>query len=377
MKTIGTAEQILEEIVGVWDDCYDAGKGRKTGSIGLCLDGEWYYIEVSPEGIGLKKHASLDVVVSLTASLEDFLLLLSKPAFAVWGVVSRRLVFKGDIAFFRQLPKVDFRKYRYEGSDKPEKFERFPVRYWKVPDKILLINGSPRGEQGYTHFLSTSFLKGMRKVCSQIKVVELAGMDIRECRGCWYCWRKGNGRCVFDGEDDCRKLLEVMDESDLIVFAFPLYSDGMPSGLKKLFDRRVATLEPFMIPGLGKTRHPRRLKKRQAMAVLSGCGFVEKKHFRAVGEHFRALAHNWHVPVVGEIYRPAVISLFNDPLCYSFQQEVLRQLEIAGEMLVRKGYIAPRIRKAIERDFISVRGFRERADYFWSKHLSDEAGVGY
>lgn len=377
MKALQTPDQIMRELVGAWNHFYPEKSRKKEGCIGLCLSRKWYYIEMTREEIELKEQTDLEVKTTLSCTFEDWMLLLSKPSFLWWGMMRRRLIFKGNISFFRYLPKVNFDRYVWDRKDVAREFERFPAANWKIPEKILMINASPRAEQGYTYFLAEQLVKGMRKVCPQVKVVQLVRQSIRECRGCWYCWQKGRGRCLFEGEDDCRELLDSMQESDLILFAFPLYSDGVPSALKNFFDRKIATLEPFMTAGPLKTRHPRRIAKDQAMAVLSVCGFVEKSHFKAVREHFRALAHNWHMPLVAEIYRPAVLSLFNNPLFYRDQRKLLSLLEQSGEMLVRKGRIPSRTKRKIERDFISCRKFRGSANYFWLQHLNEQGPSAY
>lgn len=368
MKSLWTPGQVLDEYVKVWNDFYTHHELPRCGGIELCLDGTSYFIYLYPDRIVRKETTDLPVRVSLTCSVSDWVRLASGRLNPLWGIISGRLKFRGKLSFFSALPKVDFRYY-LRSEDPVSRFEKRPRRYWKVPRQILVINGSPRAQEGYTNLLLGHFVKGMQKVCENVKVIQLRDFNLNECCGCWYCWQRGEGKCIYDSKDDGRRLLLLMEESDLIVLAFPLYSDGLPAGLKKLIDRRVAALKPFMENGIWKTRHPRRVLKEQALAVLSVSGFTEKDHFQAVKAYFQALSHNWHMPVVGEIYRPAAMALFNNPLCYDYQQLILEQIGLAGEQLAKGGHISGNIKKRIERDYIAVGKFQGTANYYWTIRL--------
>lgn len=371
MKELWSSDQLMQEYIKVWNDFYIHRNFRKEGCIGLCLDGISYFIRIDALEIRLVQFPDLPLRVTLSCTLEDWGRLASRRLKPFWGIVSGRLKFKGDISFFSALPEVDFQLCR-ESDDPVTLFEKKPRKYWEIPRRVLVINASPRSREGYTYLLLDRFLQGVYKVSHQVEMIHLNDYRLRECCGCWYCWQKGDGKCIHDSVDDGRKILQMMEECDLLVLAFPLYSDGIPARLKMLFDRRVAMLKPFMTNGLGKTRHPRRKVSHQSMVVLAVSGFVEKRHFDAVKSFFRSIAHNWHMPVVAEIYRPAAMALFNNPLYYDYQQKLLKELEFAGEKLMKEGVISRKIKKRIEKNYISVRRFQGSANYYWGRRLKNQ-----
>ena len=52
--------------------------------------------------------------------------------------------------------------------------------------KILVINGSPRGERSNTLRVTNAFLRGMaRSADISVETVDISKMDIRPCLGCF------------------------------------------------------------------------------------------------------------------------------------------------------------------------------------------------
>ena len=87
--------------------------------------------------------------------------------------------------------------------------------------KILVVNGSPRGAQGNTAFLTRAFIEGATEAGAQCEAVYLKDKQIDPCVGCFACWFKTPGVCVH--KDDMPALLDQMRQSDVIVYATPLY----------------------------------------------------------------------------------------------------------------------------------------------------------
>ncbi len=96
--------------------------------------------------------------------------------------------------------------------------------------KILILNGSPKGERSDTLHITRAFLDGMRAaVPVEAELIHVTEKRIGCCRGCFTCKRNG-GTCVL--RDDMAGILEKMLASDVLLFSFPLYCYGMPAPLK-------------------------------------------------------------------------------------------------------------------------------------------------
>ena len=121
---------------------------------------------------------------------------------------------------------------------------------------------------------------------------------------------------------------------------------------------------PYMIPGMYKTRHPRRIKKEQSFFVFSVCGFPEQSHFDSVKGYFKSISHNAHIPFIGGIYRSACMFLPNDPMFYKTYNLVLDSIQKAGESLYNNGKIDNKTIKGIQTK-INPKVFQTHANRFW------------
>ena len=139
--------------------------------------------------------------------------------------------------------------------------------------KILVLNGSPK-KKSDTFRLTEAFLRGMnRRAEHETHIVRVIDTKISPCRGCFSCWRRGDGHCVID--DDQNAILDVYRDADVIIWSFPLYCYGMPSHLKAVLDRTIPLVQQKMVrlPD-GTVRHESLVDfSRIHTLVISGCGF--------------------------------------------------------------------------------------------------------
>jgi multimeric flavodoxin WrbA len=98
--------------------------------------------------------------------------------------------------------------------------------------RILVLVGSPR-KGGNTELLADAFLEGARESGNAVTKYCLRGKTIMPCVDCQYCYTH-SGCALMDGMDEVYKLLS---ETDLLVFASPVYFWGFPAQLKALIDR--------------------------------------------------------------------------------------------------------------------------------------------
>lgn len=105
--------------------------------------------------------------------------------------------------------------------------------------KVLVLNGSPKGERSNTYRLTSAFLEGLRQVQqTEVEVLEVGKLHLLPCRGCFACWSKTPGKCVL--QDDMAGVIERLLAADVLIWSFPLYYFGIPGQLKLLIDRAAA-----------------------------------------------------------------------------------------------------------------------------------------
>jgi multimeric flavodoxin WrbA len=136
--------------------------------------------------------------------------------------------------------------------------------------KVLVVNGSPKGDKSATMNLTRAFLEGAG--WTDAEIIDISKSNVSGCNGCYSCWEKTPGECVID--DDMKEFLPKLIEADVVITSFPLYSCFFPGQLKCFKDRMLPAVMPFMDKDAESGGHPLRhdfSKQRQFM--ISTCGF--------------------------------------------------------------------------------------------------------
>lgn len=153
--------------------------------------------------------------------------------------------------------------------------------------KILVLNGSPKGEDSDVMHVTRAFLEGMQEQRPQeVHTIHVIDKHIEYCTGCFACMRNG-GTCIHD--DDMGELLNEILASDLLIWSFPLYCYGMPAPLKALLDRTL----PLSSMAMRKTGdHYEHVEQADfshlRYLMICGCGFPNSRHnFEPAAAQFR------------------------------------------------------------------------------------------
>lgn len=139
--------------------------------------------------------------------------------------------------------------------------------------KVLVLNGSPKGENSNTLQLTKAFCGGLaERVPADVEYLPVYEKEIRDCTGCFTCWKSTPGVCCL--QDDMAQIIEKVLRADVIIWSFPLYYFSLPARLKALMDRLLPLNLPFMqkdAPGGG---HPSRYDlSGKRFVAISTCGF--------------------------------------------------------------------------------------------------------
>ncbi len=98
--------------------------------------------------------------------------------------------------------------------------------------RVLIIGTSPR-KNGNSNRLAQEFEKGALEAGNQVEVIYLCDKKISFCKGCLACMELK--RCVID--DDANNINEKIKDSDVIVWATPVYYYCMSGQMKTMIDR--------------------------------------------------------------------------------------------------------------------------------------------
>ncbi|MBM3322296.1 flavodoxin family protein [candidate division WOR-3 bacterium] len=217
--------------------------------------------------------------------------------------------------------------------------------------KLFAVNSSPRRDRGGTGLLLASLLAGARKAGAEVDLVHLHGLDIRPCQACFKCWLANPGRCVQ--EDDMAGLLPRLAAAEVVVFATPVFVDGMNGPMKTFLDRTIPLLEPWFEEHEGHCRHPRRewLKTRR-IALVAVSGFTELDNFEPLVAHIRATTRNMGCKFAGALLRPYASSLPDLARHGVPVGEVFDAAQEAGRLLAERGSIAQPVLERVSRELV-------------------------
>ena len=85
--------------------------------------------------------------------------------------------------------------------------------------KVLVLNGSPKGEKSNTLNITKAFLDGF-SADTEVEYITVKKETIKPCMGCFSCWSRTPGECVI--KDDMQKIYEKINSADIIIESFPL-----------------------------------------------------------------------------------------------------------------------------------------------------------
>ncbi len=260
---------------------------------------------------------------------------------------------------------------------KKEKVEYVTYNYKQLTSKkiknVVVFDGGYRSKKNSkTAFMVNHFIDGVKEAGANVEYFKLKNYSINECTGCYTCWTKSPGACIFDNPnviDDMEMLRKKYREADLVVFASPLYIFNVSGILKSFMDRLLPILKPYMLMNdKGAIRHPDRFpeKGEQGFVVFSASGFPEIKHnFDGLMGMFRAWdAHNENSHLMGEFYMPAA-EIIVQPV-YAGRRALIKTLCIkAGKQIINQGFIEPEIMIQVQDPLVTKETFQHQADAFW------------
>jgi FMN-dependent NADH-azoreductase len=244
---------------------------------------------------------------------------------------------------------------RGKEADSPEKeslsIVNVPTTRKEKTMKVLAVQSSPRSEgQSKTHLMLDHLVRGMREGGADVEVIELRNKSVKNCIGCFTCWTKTPGVCIHK-DDMTLELYPKWLQSDLVVYATPLYHFTVNAALKAFIERTLPVLEPFFIFSEGKTGHPLRHKHPKA-AFLAVAGFPEESVFDQLSSWVNFIFGR-HGDLVTEIYRPyaeaMTVPAFSEKANAVLAATVQGGRELAESMAIRPETMAA-IRQPLAED---------------------------
>jgi len=239
--------------------------------------------------------------------------------------------------------------------------------------KVLSLNSSPRdNEQSKTAIMLSALVDGMRAAGAEVDEVSLSNKKIKPCAGCFSCWTKTPENCIHK-DDMSRELFPRWLESDLVIYASPLYHYTVNSEMKAFIERTLPALEPFFISAESRTYHPQRSQVPKVV-MLSVAGFPENSVFDQLSSwaNFIFGRNSVHEnALVAEIYRPMAAAL-TIPYFQEKAADVLEATRQAGREIVTSLTVAEETMAQIKQSMVEdPAAFSELTNLMWQTCISE------
>lgn len=236
--------------------------------------------------------------------------------------------------------------------------------------KITVFNGSPKGEKSNTHIMVKEFLAGAESVGAEVENIFLIQKELNHCIGCFTCWKKTPGICIH--KDDMPDMLDKYLNSDIVVFACPVYIGTVTGLMKDFLDR----LLPIADPRIGKTKegitcHLQRYENLPKFVLISNCGFPEQLHFEYFDSCFKYLELVGEAEIIARIYRGQGEMLGIDhPLLQLLLNDYRNTLRQAGKEVVLHGGLSDETILKLEQPLVPYDQYTDMANKHFNEALA-------
>lgn len=105
---------------------------------------------------------------------------------------------------------------------------------------------------------------------ADIQYIDLSGLKIANCVGCFGCWTKTPGRCVI--RDDATRVYPLIAKSEKIIYVSRVKYGGYDTVMKTMLERAIPIQQAFIRLVDGETHHVQReVMPKDAVIFAYGC----------------------------------------------------------------------------------------------------------
>lgn len=158
--------------------------------------------------------------------------------------------------------------------------------------KITILYGNSLNEKNDF----TEAIKNLTNVLQNHHDVDLFLLDemnLKFCVGCWTCWWKTPGLCIH--KDDANQIFKKFINSDFVIFASPVSAGFVSSSLKKITDRLIVLLHPYIQFINNESHHQKRYDKYPDFGLILKRDLItDKEDIQIINEIYKRMAINFH-----------------------------------------------------------------------------------
>jgi multimeric flavodoxin WrbA len=128
----------------------------------------------------------------------------------------------------------------------------------------LVLNGNPQ-PSSFDDYLAR-FTQVLERQGHAAERIDLRDLNLRYCVGCWTCWWRTPGLCAL--KDDMADVYPKLANADLVLWASPLVAGTVSALLKKVQDRVVPILHPYIELVDGECHHRHRYEHNADLGLI-------------------------------------------------------------------------------------------------------------
>ena len=157
--------------------------------------------------------------------------------------------------------------------------------------RITIINGLiDESARDFEQDLQRSFERS--NDLAELETFNIRDMNIKFCCGCFGCWVRTPGKCVQN--DEMPGILRSVIHSDLTVFVSPVQMGFVNSNIKKVCDKLIPLVHPYIDIFYGECHHLKRYNTYPKLGLLL---FDEEQAYKechdTITDIYRRLAINF------------------------------------------------------------------------------------
>ena len=117
--------------------------------------------------------------------------------------------------------------------------------------KVTIIIGSPR-KNGSTGILAAEARRGLEEQGIRVETIFLNDLKIKGCQACYWCKKNDVADCAV--KDDMQMIHRLIQESDGLIVASPIYFSGVTAQTKAWLDRLFPYIGMDLSPKLPRSK---------------------------------------------------------------------------------------------------------------------------
>ncbi len=158
--------------------------------------------------------------------------------------------------------------------------------------RVAILNGNPDPDNLKFDGLLKILADLLRAKNHQVNLLTLRALDIGYCTGCWGCWVKTPGQCLYP--DGSSEVVRSWVNSDLVIMASPLKMGFVSALLKSAVDKMLPLALPYIELYQGLCSHrPRYPRAPKVAAVLEPEARGQAEDLEITTEFLKRLARDF------------------------------------------------------------------------------------